>query len=401
VRPKSSKSILADINALITTRHPGESGIIYCKSKKDCEQMAHDLRATHQLRAEHYHAGLEKEDRIRVQQMWQRNELQVIVATVAFGMGIDKPDVRFVIHHSLPTSLEGYYQETGRAGRDGNSAICVLFYTFADKSTLDYLIDRGDGDWDLKERQRQQVRQVIQFCENTVDCRRQLVLSYFGEQFDASQCKNTCDNCRSRSAGSVVQVDKTKEARLILESVRMLEEQNSKTTLLQLIDIVRGSKGKRVIDRGDNRLPAYSCVKDLSKNDADRLCHQLVLLQVIEEYCVNNARGFVNSYIKRGRYANSVLYGQRPVILRTLSATSQKTAAAAAKPKQAAGSSSKGRAASWDTNPPISNGAKRPSSSGPGGGSSSTVATNSTSKHFRAANAPSALKAMAFRNPHF
>ncbi|KAJ2183912.1 ATP-dependent DNA helicase sgs1, partial [Coemansia sp. RSA 520] len=247
IRPKSG-GILNNINALITTRHSGESGIIYCTSKKDCEKMANDLRSIHQLRAEYYHAGLEKEDRSRVQQMWQRNELQVIVATVAFGMGIDKPDVRFVIHHSLPTSLEGYYQETGRAGRDGKPAICVMFYTFADKRSLDFMIDRGDGDWDVKERQRQQVRQMIQFCENDVDCRRQLVLSYFGEHFDASQCQNTCDNCRSRSAESRVQVDMTEEARLIIESVRILNERQQKATLLHIIDIFRGSKSKGVAE---------------------------------------------------------------------------------------------------------------------------------------------------------
>ncbi|PIA13075.1 ATP-dependent DNA helicase [Coemansia reversa NRRL 1564] len=415
IRPKTSTT-LNDIHALIATRHPGESGIIYCTSKKNCEVMAHDLRARFQIRAEHYHAGLEKEDRIRVQQRWQHNELQVIVATIAFGMGIDKPDVRFVIHHSLPTSLEGYYQETGRAGRDGKPAICVLFYTYRDKASLEYMIDRGDGDWELKERQRQQVRQVIQFCENDTDCRRQLVLSYFGEQFDAEQCHRTCDNCRTRQSAPRVEVDLTGEARALIETVQLLGEKRMSTTLLQLIDILKGSRNRRLLDRGDDALPAYNRGKDLSKTDSERLCHHLVLRQVLDEYCESNAMGFVSSYVKLGCNAGRVLQGQQPVLLRI--ADSKQRKPPASKQKK---TSSKGRTSTaWSAPPPppptvAARATKRAATHGSGSGSGSNsdgslVVTKSTSKHFRAANGASnsanrggsvgnsGLKPMSFRS---
>ncbi|KAI8323222.1 ATP-dependent DNA helicase [Martensiomyces pterosporus] len=401
IRPKTS-STPDDIHALITARHAGESGIIYCTSKKNCEMMAHDLRSRYGIRAEHYHAGLEKEDRMRVQQAWQNNELQVIVATVAFGMGIDKPDVRFVIHHSLPTSLEGYYQETGRAGRDGKPAVCVLFYSYRDKSSLDYMIDRGDGDWELKERQRQQVRQVVQFCENVTDCRRQLVLSYFGEQFDVSRCNKTCDNCRKRLDTPQFETDLTSETCSLIQTVQVLSEQGTKTTLLQLTDIFKGSKSKRIMDRGDNNLPAYNKGHTLTKTDSERLCHHLVLRQILDEYCESNAMGFVSSYVKLGRNAGRVLQGQLRIALTLTDPKKAKAAPAKqpktkqAKTKSAAGSSR--TVSSWSAAPPFASGSTKRSGSGSNSNNSSSRASNgaessassvqavftrSTSKHFR------------------
>lgn len=183
IYPKS-KSVNSDLVSFIKCYYPTASGIIYCTSKRECELMADTLQKDYGLSAFFYHAGLEKDDRYAIQQKWASNEIQVIVATIAFGMGIDKPDVRFVIHYSLPKSLEGYYQETGRAGRDGDESCCVLYYNYGDKKTIDFMIDRSEGTTQEKERQRHNLQQVIDYCENSSECRRQHILSVRKACFD-------------------------------------------------------------------------------------------------------------------------------------------------------------------------------------------------------------------------
>ena len=172
-------------------RHKNEPAIIYCFSRKDTEGLAADLSANG-LKALPYHAGLDNDLRKRTQEKFFRDEVPIIVATIAFGMGIDKPDIRLVVHYDLPKSLEGHYQETGRAGRDGLLSECVLFYSYGDKIKQDHFIDQIEDDVE-QQNARQKLAQVVEFCELQT-CRRKYLLEYFGEKWEEENCSG-CDVC--------------------------------------------------------------------------------------------------------------------------------------------------------------------------------------------------------------
>ena len=297
VRHKGNgKEVLESIAKTIKNSYRNQSGIIYCFSRKNCESLAEKLAKEYKIKAHHYHAGLQSAEKAGIQRMWQTGECDVIVATIAFGMGIDKPDVRFVIHHTIPKSLEGYYQETGRAGRDEKRSGCYLYYGYQDTKRLRIMIDEGEGSLEQKERQRQMLRNVVQFCENTSDCRRVQVLNYFNEQFVREDCKATCDNCTSNSV--LETHDLTEHAIAALQLLEKIED--DKVTLLHCVDVYRGGKNKKISKLRHYDLAEYGAGSELERSELERLFNRLLSEKALIEENVVNGAGFATQYIQVG-----------------------------------------------------------------------------------------------------
>lgn len=275
VRPKQ-KGTYADLLKLV--KQTTGSGIIYCLSRKKVDELTFRLQQDG-VQALPYHAGLSDGDRHKNQIRFIRDDVRVMVATIAFGMGINKPDVRFVIHYDLPRTLESYYQESGRAGRDGERSSCTLFFSYGDIRTVEYMIAQkvhpvtGEALEDEQRIARQQLRQVIDYAEGT-DCRRRIQLAYFGEIFEGN-CGN-CDNCTRPKPLT----DWTIEAQKFLSCVARTKERFGIT---HIVDVLRGSRNQRVLQNRHDELSTYGIGKDHSAETWKLLGRSLLHQGLVDE----------------------------------------------------------------------------------------------------------------------
>uniref|UniRef100_A0A674CTY8 ATP-dependent DNA helicase n=1 Tax=Salmo trutta TaxID=8032 RepID=A0A674CTY8_SALTR len=325
VLPKKPKKVDEDCIDWIKKNYPRDSGIVYCLSRNDCDNMADSLQRAGIL-ALAYHAGINDKDREYVQTKWiNQDGCQVMCATIAFGMGIDKPDVRYVIHASLPKSVEGYYQESGRAGRDGEISHCILFYSYSDVIRIKRILTMDkDGNHHTKATHLNNLHSMVHFCENVMDCRRIQLLAYFGEhKFNPGFCKEHPDVIFSTCSISLsiftqykarnVTEDVKKIVRFVQENCEKVGSRYNKSanqnrlTLNMLVDIFLGAKTARV------QSGMFAIGKAYSKHNADRLFKKLVLDHLLVEDLYITVNSQAVAYISAGPKAINVLGGHMQV----------------------------------------------------------------------------------------
>ena len=289
VRPKT-KNTDHDIIRFIR-QHPSRSGIIYCLSRKKVEELAELLRVNN-IRALAYHAGMDAATRSANQDAFLLEKIDVIVATIAFGMGIDKPDVRFVIHYDMPKSLEGYYQETGRAGRDGGEGYCLTFYAYRDLQKMEKFMQGKP----LAEQEigRQLLAETAAYAESSV-CRRRTLLHYFGEEFDADNCGN-CDNCNN----SKKKVEAKEELLAALETIAALKE---KFKADYILDVMTGKATGDVKNYQHDQLDVFGCEESGDRRFLNAVLRQAVLAgylsKDIENYGTLHITAKGNDFMKK------------------------------------------------------------------------------------------------------
>lgn len=291
VREKSSvgKVVIDEIAKYIQESYPNsESGIVYCFSRKECEQVAQELRQRG-ISADYYHADMDVNAREKVHMRWSKNKLQVIVGTVAFGMGINKPDVRFVIHHSLSKSVETYYQESGRAGRDGLPSECLLFFRPADvprQSSMVFYENSG----------LQNLYDIVRYSQSKKQCRRSTFFRHFAEPLQ--DCNGMCDICAFSC--DVSEVDVTRHAQCIISLLQDIQDNDQRLTMLQLVE-----KMKIKLKEIDS---------DLKREEIEQLVLQLIIDRVLTEEFQHTAYS-TNAYVTIGPLTKLVLQGKKIIKL--------------------------------------------------------------------------------------
>ena len=271
IQPKIEKDQTIKSIVRFITGHKGKSGIIYTLNRKTTEELAEILMANG-IKAVAYHAGLDQKLRASRQDQFLNEDVQVIVATIAFGMGIDKPDIRFVIHFNIPKSIENYYQETGRAGRDGMEGLCVLYYSHKDVSKLEHLM----RDKPLSEREvgAQLIDETVAYAESAV-CRRKILLHYFGEDWDTPNCGN-CDNCLHPKE----KVEAKDEVVKMLKVIKALDE---RFTTDYVVNVVMGKLTPQINIYRHDALPVFGLGKDKESHLWNSLVRQMLLENLIKK----------------------------------------------------------------------------------------------------------------------
>ncbi|MBR1687278.1 MAG: DNA helicase RecQ [Prevotella sp.] len=269
VRPKT-KDVDQDIIKFIK-QHPGKSGIIYCLSRKKVEELAEILRAN-DIKAQAYHAGLESTLRSQTQDDFLMEKIDVIVATIAFGMGIDKPDVRFVIHYDIPKSLEGYYQETGRAGRDGGEGLCVTFYSYKDLQKLDKFMEgKPVAEQDIG---RQLLQETAAYAETSI-CRRKMLLHYFGEQYEKDNC-HSCDNCLHPKT-------KVEAQDLLVIALNAISAVKENFRSDYVVDFITGRETEEILAHHHQELDAFGAGEDEDEKIWNPVIRQALIAGYLEK----------------------------------------------------------------------------------------------------------------------
>ena len=272
VLPKTKKEETVKNIVKFISQNMGKSGIIYTLNRKTTEELAEMLMANG-IKAVAYHAGLDSKLRARRQDQFLNEEVQVIVATIAFGMGIDKPDVRFVIHYNIPKSIENYYQETGRAGRDGLEGKCILYYSHKDVAKLEHLM----RDKSLSEREvgAQLISETVAFSESAV-CRRKTLLSYFGEKYEEDNCGAMCDNCKNPKE----LLEAKSEAHQALKAIKALDE---RFTMDYVINVIRGNLNPQIKMYRHEELDVFGIGKGQDDHFWNSLLRQMLLANIIQK----------------------------------------------------------------------------------------------------------------------
>lgn len=276
VRPK--QNVIKEIIKYVK-QNAGKSGIIYCLSRKKVEEVANVLKVNG-VKAAAYHAGLDAKERAKTQDGFLMEDLDVIVATIAFGMGIDKPDVRYVIHHDIPKSLEGYYQETGRAGRDGGEGNCLTFYSYDDIVKLEkFMKDKPVAEQEIG---KQMLAETSSFAE-TSSCRRKFILHYFGEEFEEKKCGEMCDNCRHPKQ----KFEAKDDLDLVLECVQEMKEKHK---LRDVINVLMSTMTATAKSYKHNQLESWG--KGIEDDKEERYWQAIIRQAIVNGYLIKDIENY-------------------------------------------------------------------------------------------------------------